>query len=76
MTPGNLEKYIRIAAFLESPILRFVIDGDDFQPEMQEIHSIIRHALPLLEANKIVLAIENHDRFKAAAFVEIVEKSR
>ena len=75
MTPGNLEKYIRIAAFLGSPILRFVIDGDGFLPEMQEIHSIIRHAVPLLEANRIVLAIENHDRLKAAAFVEIVERA-
>ncbi|MFH0759513.1 MAG: TIM barrel protein [Bacteroidota bacterium] len=75
MTPDNLEKYIRIAVFLKSPIVRFVIDGDGFQPEMQEIHLIIKQALPLLEANKIVLAIENHDRFTSAGFVEMVEKA-
>jgi sugar phosphate isomerase/epimerase len=75
MTAGNLEKYIQIAAFLKSPIVRFVIDGDGFEPEMIEIHSIIKNAVSLLEANKIVLAIENHDRFKAAGFVEMVEKA-
>lgn len=75
MTLDNLEKYIQIAAFFESPIVRFVIDGDGFQPEMKEIHSIIGNAVSLLEASNIVLAIENHDRFKAAGFVEMVEKA-
>ena len=42
---------------------------------MEEIHSIIKKAVPLLENYKIILAIENHDRFKAAEFAEMVEKS-
>ncbi|MFO7668315.1 MAG: TIM barrel protein [Bacteroidales bacterium] len=75
MTPDHLERYIQIAAFFRSAIVRFVIDGDGFQPQLKEIHTIIKNAIPLLEANKIVLAIENHDRFKAAAFVEMVEKA-
>ena len=64
MTGENLERYIEIAAFFESPIVRFVIDGDGFQPQLEEIRQIIKSAVPLLEQNKIVLAIENHDRFK------------
>jgi sugar phosphate isomerase/epimerase len=73
MTPENLEKYIEIAAFFESPIVRFVIDGDGFQPELGEVRQMVRNAVPLLEKNETVLAIENHDRFKAGDFIEIVE---
>ena len=73
MTTENLERYIEIAVFFESPIVRFVIDGDGFQPQLEEIHRIIENAVPMLEKNKIVLAIENHDRFKAGDFIKIVE---
>jgi sugar phosphate isomerase/epimerase len=75
MTLENLERYVEIAAFFESPIVRFVIDGECFQPALEEIHSIIKKAVPLLAYNKIILAIENHDRFKAAEFAEMVEKA-
>jgi sugar phosphate isomerase/epimerase len=75
MTLENLERYIEIAAFFESPIVRFVIDGPGFEPELQEVHQTIKKAVPLLEQYKIVLAIENHDRFKAAEFAEMVEES-
>lgn len=73
MTIENLTKYIEIAAFFESPIVRFVIDGDGFQPNLEEIQQIIENTIPLLEKNEIVLAIENHDRFKAGEFILIVE---
>ena len=75
MTVENLAKYIEIAAFFKSPILRFVIDGDGFQPNLKEIQQIIENTIPLLEKNKIVLAIENHDRFKAADFIKMVESA-
>jgi len=75
MTPGNLKKYLELALFFESPILRFVIDCPGFEPDLEEIHQIIKKAVPLLEQNKIILAIENHDRFKAAEFAAMVEKS-
>jgi len=75
MTPENLENYIELATFFYSPILRFVIDGIGFEPGLDEIHSIIKNIVPVLERNKIILAIENHDRFKAAEFAEMVEKA-
>ena len=75
MTAENLQRYIEIAAFFESPIVRFVIDGEDFQPKMDKIQQILESAIPVLEKNKIVLAIENHDRFKAGDFIKIVEKA-
>jgi sugar phosphate isomerase/epimerase len=75
MTTENLERYIEIATFFESPILRFVIDGQGFQPGLEEIHAIVKKVVPFLESNKIILAIENHDRFKAVEFAEMVEKA-
>lgn len=75
MTHENLARYVEIAAFFKSPFVRFVIDSEDFQPDLEEINSIIKNAVPLLEENKIILAIENHDRFKAAEFAEMVERA-
>lgn len=75
MTTENLNRYIEIASFFKSPIVRFVIDGPDFEPELHEIHQIIQKVIPLLEERKIILAIENHDRFKAAEFAEMIEKA-
>lgn len=75
MTPENLEKYIRLAVFFTSPILRFVIDGPGFEPDLKEIHLIIKSALPKLVKTNVVLAIENHDRFLSNEFVEIIKKA-
>ncbi|HET6559831.1 MAG TPA: TIM barrel protein [Prolixibacteraceae bacterium] len=75
MTPERLEKYIRIAQIMGSPILRFVIDQKGFQPSMDEIHAIISDAIPALKMVDIILAIENHDRLLTTDFVEMVEKS-
>ena len=73
MTPENLEKYLELAVFFRSPILRFVIDGKGFEPNLKEIHSILKNAVPVLEKNNIILAIENHDRFKAVEFAEMIK---
>ena len=75
MTRENLLRYLKLACFFRSTILRFVIDGPGFEPTIEEIHSIIRSVVPELEANQIILAIENHDRLLSREFVEIVEKS-
>jgi len=75
MTAERLQQYIQIARLMGSPILRFVIDQKGFQPSMNEIHSIIKEAIPALQANSIILAIENHDRLLTTDFVEMVEKS-
>ncbi len=75
MTLENLEKYLELAVFFHSPILRFVIDGKDYAPGLEEIHSVIKKAVPMLEVNDVILAIENHDRFSAAEFAEMVYRS-
>lgn len=75
MTIENIERYIEIAVLFNSPILRFVIDGEDFYPDLAEIHQILQKVIPKLERNKVFLAIENHDRFRAHEFAEMVEKA-
>ena len=74
MTEANLEKYIRIAGLTRSSILRFVIDGPDFSPDLNTILGIIRNALPVLQEKNIILALENYERLRAADFAGIVEK--
>ncbi|MFP4562914.1 MAG: sugar phosphate isomerase/epimerase family protein [Spirochaetia bacterium] len=73
--PENLARYIPIAGEFGSPILRAVIDAQDFHPSIPEIVEIIRDAAPLLERHGAVLALENHDRFKAREFVRIIRES-
>jgi sugar phosphate isomerase/epimerase len=75
MTRDNLLRYISIAERIGSPILRFVIDGNNYRPEINEIVKVIKEAVPLLEEKNITLAIENHDRLKAREFEEIILRS-
>jgi sugar phosphate isomerase/epimerase len=72
LTPDRLERYLDLAAFFHSPILRFVIDGPGYEPSLDEVVAVITAALPRLRRAGIRLAIENHDRLKAAEFREIV----
>lgn len=73
LTSENFEKYIDLAEYFRSPILRAVIDVNDFRPGLREIISIIRDSLPELSARNIQLALENHDRLKATEFARIIE---
>lgn len=75
MTDDMLNRYLEIAVLLGSPLVRFVIDGPGFQPSLSDVHQIIRNALPALKEKGIVLAIENHDRFKSREFAAMVEKA-
>jgi sugar phosphate isomerase/epimerase len=70
----NLEKYIDLAEYFRSPVLRTVIDAGDYRPGISEVISTIRDYLPELVARNIALAIENHDRLKASEFARIIEK--
>lgn len=71
----NLQRYISIAMQFNSRILRFVIDdkGAGYKPDLSSVISIIKNSLSTLEKNGIILAIENHDRFRAFEFARIIE---
>ena len=69
----HLSSYIEIAQTLGAKILRVVIDTAWHQPGFDEIVHLISLVLPRLADSKIILGIENHDRFKAHVFADIVE---
>lgn len=75
MTLERIKMYLNIARIMNSPILRFVIDGPGFEPSLEVIHSIIQEIVPELEKLNICLVIENHDRLLAREFIVIVQKS-
>ena len=72
LTAGHTLKCLETAVTLGSPILRMVIDNQDFKPDLQSIISTINDFVPELKSKKIKLAIENHDRFKAREFERII----
>ena len=61
----HLNRYIDIASVFNSPLLRFVVDGEQYEPDSAEIIAVIKESIPRLKENNLVLGIENHDRFKA-----------
>jgi len=75
MMPQHLLDCLKTAEILNSPILRMVIDGQNFEPDVNEISAIIRDLLPEFKSRNIKLAIENHDRFKAREFERIIQNA-
>ncbi len=73
LTEDHLHRYIDIAAFLQAPLLRFVIDENEYEPDSKTIISILRNVLSDLRKHKITLGIENHDRFKSKELAKIME---
>jgi sugar phosphate isomerase/epimerase len=73
LTRDHLNTYIDIAIAFKSPLLRFVVDGDHYEPDSSEIISIIKEFIPRLKENNLVLGIENHDRFKAKELAFIMQ---
>ncbi len=75
MTDSSLEEYIGIAERAGSSLLRFVIDGPGYRPDLDTIHGVITNACPVLAEKNIILALENYERLKAKDFVKIVERA-
>jgi len=69
-----LERYLELAVALGSGIVRVVVDDQHWEPTPSEA---ARHLAAMrsafLEAG-VVLAIENHDRFRARALAGLVEE--
>ena len=73
LTPEHTYLCLEAAEKLNSPLLRMVIDGPDFEPDIQSVIRIIKDLLHDFESRNILLAIENHDRFKARDFERIIQ---
>jgi sugar phosphate isomerase/epimerase len=72
LTVEHTFKCLETAEKLHSPILRMVIDKSGYEPDLENIIETIRQLVPEFKSRKIKLAIENHDRFKAREFEEII----
>jgi sugar phosphate isomerase/epimerase len=72
--PEHLRQYLGLAVRLRSPILRVVVDTADHRPTHDEIVATLRPTLGELSDAGVCLAIENHDRFTARQFCEIVQR--
>jgi len=73
LTNDNVRRYLEICQDLNSPLLRFVIDGEKYEPNNDTVQGIIRNALSGLKKRNVTLGIENHDRFKAKQLATIIE---
>lgn len=70
----HLRRYIDMAAYFESPILRVVVDTAEHHPSPDEIIDLVRAVLPVLRSAGVTLAIENHDRFKVQTLADIITR--
>ncbi len=73
IAPSHLRRYLELATQFRSPILRIVIDTAVHHPTEDEIVETLRPLVPEFESANVILAIENHDRFKAATLSQIVQ---
>jgi len=70
----HLRTCIRLAARIRSPILRVVVDTAAHKPSPDEVVETLARIVPDLERAGVTLAIENHDRFRAAVLARIIER--
>lgn len=70
----HLKRYLELAVFFSSPLLRVVVDTADHHPSEDEVVSTLKPFMKDFEQVGVVLAIENHDRFRAAALAGIIER--
>jgi sugar phosphate isomerase/epimerase len=73
--PDDLRKYLRIAERLGSPILRTILDADGHEPTPDEAAVMLGEVAPEFERAGVCLAVENHDRFRAATLADIFERA-
>lgn len=73
LTADHLKRYVELAEYFQSPLLRFIIDGDRYAPAISIVKSIIREFEPELRKRNLTLGIENHDRLKAAELAGLME---
>jgi sugar phosphate isomerase/epimerase len=74
IAPDRVRRYLGIATAVGSPILRVVVDSVGHRPSPDEVVALLAPHAPAFRAAGVLLAIENHDRFRVAALRSIVER--
>jgi sugar phosphate isomerase/epimerase len=68
----HLLAYLRVAHLMGSRILRVVTDTVEHKPSKREVMSLLDAVLPSFERANVIISIENHDRFTAREFIDII----
>jgi sugar phosphate isomerase/epimerase len=72
---GEFASYLELAQRFRSPFVRTVIDRGEDRPPPDLVVERVRRLLPACRCAGVRLAIENHDRFRAATLASIVERT-
>jgi sugar phosphate isomerase/epimerase len=65
--------YIELAAYFGSPILRVVPQAAAYIPTADDVIRLVRASLPAIKDHGLILAIENHEHFKAQTLADIID---
>jgi sugar phosphate isomerase/epimerase len=74
ITPTYLRKQLLVAQRLGVSLLRLVVDTASIQPAPEEVVQTLDKLMPEFQRAGVRLAIENHDGFKAAALLAILDR--
>ena len=72
ITPAHLRRFLTLAQYLSSPLVRVVVDTLTEHPEPGQVIDCLRAVLPSYADAGIALAVENHDRYTAACLADIM----
>ena len=67
LTPQRIEALGEVAVQMGALLVRFLIDGEKYHPDLAEVTTVLRTAVKSLPKN-LKIAIENHDRLRPANF--------
>jgi sugar phosphate isomerase/epimerase len=69
----NLLTHLRLAGRLQARILRTVIDCGNDRPDVERVIECLKELAPAFEQADVLLAVENHDRFRAATLKRVLD---
>jgi sugar phosphate isomerase/epimerase len=68
-----IERYLELAEYFSSDILRIVIDLKGFEPSIEKIIKELKVWGPKAGSKNVIIAVENHDRFGSESLVAILD---
>ena len=71
--PDQIRRHLDIAAQLDSPLLRIVLEDEGWEPSPAEARALLLQVLPDLRAAGVTLAIENRFHFLPAQVAGLIQ---
>ncbi len=72
-SPKNLHRHLKIAHVLKAQLIRIVLSGSAWTPELSEQAEILKRLLDAMPDEMPVLAIENRFRFHPEQLAELID---